>query len=107
MKNMKQVFNKLKKEFKNIDIKYDEKKETIEINNNGYEIVSNIDMIELSKKLRYLNHKHPKNYQEVYKYTKKYISDPEGNFKKLRKQRLIAFLIALILTIIIGLIVNY
>ena len=83
MKNMKQVFNKLKKEFKNIDIKYNEKKETIEINNNGYEIVSNIE------------------------YTKKYISDPEGNFKKLRKQRLIAFLIALILTIIIGLIVNY
>ena len=105
MKNMKEVYNKLKKEFKKIDIKYDEKREVIEVNNNGYEIISSISMIELSKTFRYLNHRRPKNYLEVYKYTKKYIKDPEGSLNKITKQRIICLIIAIILTILLGLII--
>ncbi len=107
MKNMKEVYNKLKKDFKKLDIIYDDKKDIIKISKNGYEIVSSMSMIELSKNLRYLNHKRPKNHDEVYKYTRRFIKDPEDEFKKLRKQRIIAFIIALVLTIIIGLILNY
>ena len=102
MKNMEEVYKKLKKDFRKVDIKFDKDKEQIEINNNGYEIISNINMIELSKGLKYLNHKKPTSFEEVYRYTKRYIKDPDGSFRSLNRQRLIAFLIALVLTIIIG-----
>ena len=101
MKSMEEVYLKLKREFKKVNIKFDKREDIIEVFHNGYEITSSINMIELSKKFSYLNHKKPTSYEEVYRYTKRYIKDPEGEFKRLRQQRVVAFIIALILTIII------
>ena len=82
---------------------YDKENESIDIHMDGYEINSSNSMIELSKKLSYISHKKPASFDEVYKYTKRYIKDPDGSFRKIRKGRLVAVIIALILTILIGL----
>ena len=106
MKSMKEIYNRLKRDFKKLEINFDEKREVIEINNCGYEISASSSMVELSRGLRYINHRSPKNYNEIYKYTKKYITDPEGYFSKLRKQRIVALAVAIIFTILIGLLLD-
>ena len=106
MKNMIDIYNKLKKEFKKLEINYNEKTEIIEIKNCGYEITASSSMVELSKGFKYINHRSPKNYNEIYKYAKKYITDPEGYFSKIRKQRIVALVVAIIFTILIGLLLD-
>ena len=102
MNTMKDVYEKLKKDFKKDNLSFVERKNCIEIHKGDYEIIASESLVELSKKLRYINHKRPKDFNEIYKYTKKYIKDPEGELKKDLKQKLVAFIIALVLTIIIG-----
>ena len=80
--------------------------DTIKINVDDYKIEANDKFVELSKGLTYVNHKVSKNYDEVYKTIKKYINNPNDTINDSRKQRLVAFVVALVLTIIIGLVLE-
>lgn len=106
MNSMKDVYNRLKKEYKKLDIIYTESNNTIDIKNGKYIISANDKMVELSKTLSYVNHKVNKNYKEVYKTIVSYIKDPNGYIKAKRTQVIVVLIISLLLTLAIGLILD-
>jgi hypothetical protein len=106
MDSMKEVYDKLKKEYKDLDVVYDENKDTIDITSGNYSISANDKLVELSKSLSYVNHKVNKDYREVYKTIVKYVKDPSGYFRAKRIQIIVVFIVSLILTFCIGLLIG-
>lgn len=105
MKDLNDVYKKLKRQYKKLSISIDENKITINLDGD-YKIEATDKLVELSKGLTYVNHKISNNYDEVFKTIKMYISNPQDSIYSIRKQRLISFIIALILTLIIGLLLD-
>ena len=105
MNSMKEVYTKLKNNYKKLDIVYNDNN-TIDINYNSYTIHAEEKLVELSKSLCYVNHKVNKNYREVYKTIVSYLEDPEGYINGKRRQIVIVLIISLMLTICIGLILG-
>lgn len=105
MNSMKDVYNKLKKDYKKLDIVLNDN-ETIDININKYTIHADDRIVELSKSFTYVNHKSNNNYKDVYKSIVSYIKDPEGYINNKRKQIIIVLIISLVLTIVLGLLLG-
>ena len=105
MNSMKDVYNKLKRIYKKLDVVLNDNN-TIDINCNNYTIHAEDKLVELSKSFTYVNHRVNKNYKEVYKTIVSYLNDPEGHINRKKRQILIVLSISLLLTICIGLLLG-
>ena len=104
MRSLKTVYEKLKKQYKKLDMTFENN--IIRININGYIIEANDKFVELSKGKNYVNHEVSKNYDEVYKTIKKYINNPKDSIVDNNKQSLIVFLVILVLLFIMAILIR-
>lgn len=99
MKNMREVYERIKEEYKDIDIKL-EYEECIRINVGEYEIESCDDFTVLAKNNKSITHIHHEEYEDVYNSIKNYIDNKKEIEKEIKinelKFYLFGFLIAVI-----------
>lgn len=100
MKNMYDVYERIKKEYKNIDIKL-EHEECIRIYVDEYEIESCEDFTVLAKNNREITHIHHEQYDDVYSSIKNYIDDRNKIEKEIKINELKIYLLAIIVNVIL------
>lgn len=97
---MNEIYEKLIKQYKNIDIKLNNKEEII-INNNNKEIKIHKDSVIYFYKGRSIAHSHDKTNEEIYQSIKYYLEkEPNYFIKQHKKDHLIKWMVILMLLLI-------
>ena len=99
MKNMYEVYEKIKKEYKNIDIKL-EHEECIRIYVDEYEIESCEDFTVLAKNNKSITHIHHEEYVDVYNSIKNYIDNKKEIEKEIKTNELKIYLFSILIVVI-------
>ena len=99
MKNMYEVYEKIKKEYKNIDIKL-EHEECIRIYVDEYEIESCEDFTALAKNNKLITHIHHEEYVDVYNSIKNYIDNKKKIEKEIKMNELKIYLFSILIVVI-------
>lgn len=103
MKNMYDVFKKLKKVYKDYDISFDDTYDYIIISNDMFKITCDDSVITLYIKNKEITHKHLKNRQ--YDYIYNLIIDFIDNYDKIKKRQEQVNVLLIFITIVIGIII--
>lgn len=103
MKNMYDVYERIKKEYKDIDIKL-EHEECIRIYVGEYEIESCEDFTVLAKNKKSITHIHHEEYEDVYNSIKNYIDNKKEIEKEIKINELKIYLLAVLINVILFLI---
>lgn len=106
MKTLKSVYKKLNKNYRNIDIDFDEEKDMLVIYKNNLKIETDSDRVEVFKNNKYLFEYHPKNYDDLYECISLYLNDIDSVQKKVKLDSLKQYLLITLLTIIFVFITN-
>ena len=99
MKNMYEVYEKIKKEYKDIDIKL-EHEECIRIYVDEYEIESCEDFTVLAKNNKSITHIHHEEYVDVYNSIKNYIDNKKKIEKEIKINELKIYLFSILIVVI-------
>ena len=106
MKDMRSVYKKIKKNYKNIDIDFNEKKDILIIKKNNLKIEADSDMVELFKNNKSITQYHPKNYNDLFGSISLYLNDSESVKRRVKMDTFKQYLFIAVLSLVFVILTN-
>ena len=107
MKNMRSVYKKIARNYKNINIDFDEKKDMLIIKRKDLKIEADSDMVELFKNNKSITQYHPKNYDDLFGCISLYLNDSASVQRRVKADTFKQYIFIAVLSILFVFITCY
>lgn len=106
MKNMRSVYKKIKKNYKNIEIDFNEKEDMLIIKRKDLRIEADSDMVELFKGNKSISQYHPKDYNDLFGSISLYLNDSASVQRRVKIDTFKQYIFIAVLSLVFVILTN-